>query len=40
MELNNLIKTNKKKIRLEEVLAQVKEKLLREGIKVKNPGQE
>ena len=36
MELNSLIKNNKKKLELEEALVQAKEKLLLEDIKVKN----
>ena len=36
MQLNSLVKNNKKKLELEEVLVVVRVKLLQEGIKVKN----
>ena len=36
MELNSLVKNNKKKIRVGEVLVLEEEKLHQEGIKVKN----
>jgi hypothetical protein len=36
MELNSLVKNNKKKIRVGRGIGSVKAKLLQEGIKVKN----